>query len=49
MYVISFYTARRKDIDVVAVGQGIELAKAVSEKLGKKSRISFSKTLVQHR
>jgi len=43
-YVRDFFLYRpSKDIDVVAVGQGIELAKAVSEKLGKKSRISVFK------
>lgn len=43
-YVRDFFLYRpSKDIDVVAVGQGIELAKAVAEKLGKKSRISVFK------
>ena len=43
-YVRDFFLYRQsKDIDVVAVGQGIELAKAVSERLGKKSRISVFK------
>ncbi len=32
-----------KDIDVVAVGSGIELAKKVSEKLGKNSHLSYFK------
>ncbi len=32
-----------KDIDVVAVGSGIELAKKVSEKLGKKAHLSYFK------
>ncbi len=43
-YVRDFFLYRSsKDIDVVAVGQGIELAKAVAGKLGKKSRISVFK------
>ncbi|WP_414703151.1 CCA tRNA nucleotidyltransferase [Proteiniphilum sp. UBA5384] len=43
-YVRDFFLYRpSKDIDVVAVGQGIDLAKAVSDKLGKKSRISVFK------
>lgn len=32
-----------KDIDVVAVGSGIELAKKVSEKLGRKAHLSYFK------
>lgn len=43
-YVRDFFLYRpSKDIDVVAVGQGIDLAKAVSDKLGRKSRISVFK------
>ena len=43
-YVRDFFLFRpSKDIDVVAVGRGIALAKAVAEKLGKKSRISVFK------
>ncbi len=43
-YVRDFFLYRpSKDIDVVAIGQGIELANAVTEKLGKKSRISVFK------
>ena len=43
-YVRDFFLYRpSNDIDVVAVGQGIELAKAVGEKLGKRSRISVFK------
>ena len=43
-YVRDFFLFRpSKDIDVVAVGRGIAQAKAVAEKLGKKSRISVFK------
>lgn len=35
-----FLNRSSKDIDVVAVGSGIELAKAVARKLGKKARLS---------
>lgn len=43
-YVRDFFLYRpSNDIDVVAIGQGIELAKAVAGKLGKKSRISVFK------
>lgn len=43
-YVRDFFLYRpSNDIDIVAVGQGIELARAVAEKLGKKSRISIFK------
>jgi poly(A) polymerase len=33
-----------KDIDIVAIGSGIELAKAVSRKLGRNARLSIFKT-----
>ena len=43
-YVRDFFLYRTsKDIDIVAVGRGIELAKAVAERLGKKSRVSVFK------
>jgi poly(A) polymerase len=43
-YVRDFFLCRpSKDIDVVAVGQGIELAKAVAEKLDRKSKLSVYK------
>lgn len=43
-YVRDFFLYRpSNDIDVVAVGKGIELAKAVASKLGRKSRISVFK------
>ncbi|PIF01164.1 MAG: tRNA nucleotidyltransferase [Paludibacter sp.] len=38
-----FLRRSSKDIDVVAVGSGIELAKKVSEKLGKKAHLSYFK------
>ena len=38
-----------KDIDVVIVGSGIELAKRVAAKLGKKASLSVFKISVQHR
>jgi poly(A) polymerase len=44
-YVRDYFLYRSsKDIDIVAVGQGIELAKAVAAKLGKHTRISVFKT-----
>ncbi|NLX66181.1 MAG: tRNA nucleotidyltransferase, partial [Bacteroidales bacterium] len=43
-YVRDFFLYRpSKDIDVVAVGRGIELANAVAEKLGKRSKITILK------
>ena len=43
-YVRDFFLYRpSKDIDVVAVGRGIELANAVAEKLGKRSKITIFK------
>ncbi len=38
-----FLKRTSKDIDVVAIGSGIELAKKVSEKLGKKASVSYFK------
>ncbi|MDR0332672.1 MAG: CCA tRNA nucleotidyltransferase [Dysgonamonadaceae bacterium] len=44
-YVRDYFLYRpSKDIDIVAVGQGIELAKAVASKLGKHTQISVFKT-----
>jgi poly(A) polymerase len=44
-YVRDYFLYRpSKDIDIVAVGQGIELAKAVATKLGKHTQISVFKT-----
>jgi tRNA nucleotidyltransferase/poly(A) polymerase len=36
-----------KDIDIVVVGSGIELAEAIAKKLGKVQTLLFSKTLEQ--
>lgn len=38
-----------KDIDVVAVGSGIELAKAVAKKLGRGLTCPYSRTSVRRR
>ena len=44
-YVRDFFLYRpSKDIDVVAIGQGIDLAKAVATKLGKRAQLSVFKT-----
>ena len=42
-----FLNRPSKDIDIVAVGSGIELAKRVAEKLGKHCR--YSRTSERHR
>jgi len=44
-YVRDFFLYRNsKDIDVVAIGQGIDLAKAVAANLGRKTQLSVFKT-----